>query len=295
MTDTAPARTRHALLFGGSGQIGHALLGRLCADGWQVTALSRQPQPARRGVDWRLGGFGDLPALPLACDAVFSAGPLDHFAHWYREAGVKAPRVVAFGSTSVDTKGDSIDPGERDVARRLVEAEASVLAAAHARGTHVTLLRPTLVYGAGRDATLSQVAALAARWRVFPLPRGAQGLRQPVHVEDLAAAAIACLVAPASFGKAYALPGGETLAYRDMIRRVLASLKPPAYCLELPPALFQLLLVAANGVGFARGLGAAVPRMRDDLVFDARPAMRDFGYAPRPFEPDAAMFRPMAA
>ncbi|MBB1087909.1 nucleoside-diphosphate sugar epimerase [Lysobacter sp. SG-8] len=295
MADTSAARTRHALLFGGSGQIGQALLDRLCGAGWRVTAVSREPQPARAGVDWRLGGFEDLPVLPLRVDAVFSAGPLDRFSHWYRDVGVRAPRVVAFGSTSVDTKGDSVDAAERDVARRLVEAEAAVLAAAHARGAHATLLRPTLVYGCGRDATLSRVAALAARWRVFPLPEGARGLRQPVHVEDLAAAAMACVHVPASYGKAYALPGGEALAYRDMIRRVLASLQPPAYCLELPPPLFQLLLGLANGLGMARGLGAAVPRMREDLVFDARPAMRDFGYAPRPFEPEASMFRPMAA
>jgi hypothetical protein len=30
--------------------------------------------------------------------------------------------------------------------------------------------------------------------------------------------------------------------------------------------------------------------MRDDLVFDATPAQRDFGYAPRPFQPTASMF-----
>jgi hypothetical protein len=31
----------------------------------------------------------------------------------------------------------------------------------------------------------------------------------------------------------------------------------------------------------------AVSRMRDDLVFDASPAERDFGYAPRSFIMDA--------
>jgi hypothetical protein len=31
--------------------------------------------------------------------------------------------------------------------------------------------------------------------------------------------------------------------------------------------------------------------MGDDLVFDAQPAQRDFGYAPRKFTPTAAMFQ----
>src|SRR3546814_17920890 len=51
------------------------------------------------------------------------------------------------------------------------------------------------------------------------------------------------------------------------------------------------LLSLAHAGGVARGFGsAALARMRDDLVFDIEPARRDFGYAPRPFEPEAAMF-----
>ena len=38
----------------------------------------------------------------------------------------------------------------------------------------------------------------------------------------------------------------------------------------------------------------AVARMREDLVFDAAPARRDFGYDPRPFHPTAATFFPDA-
>jgi hypothetical protein len=33
--------------------------------------------------------------------------------------------------------------------------------------------------------------------------------------------------------------------------------------------------------------------MREDLVFGAEPAKRDFGYAPRAFAPTAEMFKPM--
>src|SRR3546814_16195842 len=59
----------------------------------------------------------------------------------------------------------------------------------------------------------------------------------------------------------------------------------------LPPAAFRALLSLAHAGGVARGFGsAALARMRDDLVFDIEPARRDFGYAPRPFEPEAAMF-----
>lgn len=280
---------RRALIFGGSGQIGRPLLDGLRRDGWMVTALSRAPQAGRDGVHWLQGGFEALPGLPARVDALISAGPLDAFARWYAHASIEAPRVVAFGSTSVEVKRDSTDRAERDVARRLCEGEATVFATAAARGAAATVLRPTLVYGAGRDATLSRIAMLAARRGWFPLPGKACGGRQPVHVDDLAAAALGCLDAPASFGRAYALPGGEALPYREMVARVLACLQPPARLLELPAPLFAVAAATAGLLG--RGPGPAVlARMREDLLFDAGPAARDFGYAPRPFRPQAAMF-----
>ena len=39
------------------------------------------------------------------------------------------------------------------------------------------------------------------------------------------------------------------------------------------------------------GGDAVVARMRQDLVFDLEPARRDFGYAPRTFNPTADMFQ----
>ncbi|HEY0503283.1 MAG TPA: NAD-dependent epimerase/dehydratase family protein [Lysobacter sp.] len=284
---------RHALVFGASGQIGHPLLHRLQREGWRITAVSRRAHVDEPGVHWVLGQFGQSGTLPQRVDAMFSCGPLDGFADWYAMSRIECPRVVAFGSTSVDIKRGSADAAERDVARRLREAEERVFATAARTGAAATLLRPTLMYGAGRDATLTRIAQLAQRWHRFPLPRGADGLRQPVHVDDLAAAAFACASVASTHGKAYALPGGEALAYRDMVARVLAVLRPPPALVELPSPLFNLALFVAQLTGRATGLGeAAVRRMRSDIVFDAAPARQDFGYAPRAFRPTAEMFQP---
>ncbi|MGH8083927.1 MAG: NAD-dependent epimerase/dehydratase family protein [Lysobacter sp.] len=278
-------------MFGGSGQIGQPLIDRLRAAGWRVTAMSRRAQVDDEGLHWLHGDFDAMPDLPAAFDAIISCGPLDRFGRWYAQADVTAPRVVAFGSTSIETKQVSADGSERDLVRRLGEGEANVFETARSRNAAATLLRPTLVYGAGRDASLTRIAQLARRWHRFPLPRGADGLRQPVHVDDLADAVLACLEQPASFGRAYAVPGGETLPYREMVARVLSTLQPPARLLELPPALFRTVLRIAQASGRARELGeAAVARMHDDLVFDVKPAQADFGYAPRRFQPRAEMF-----
>lgn len=282
---------KRALVFGASGQIGGPLLDRLNDGGWRVFAVSRQARSDSPGQHWLRGEFGLLEGLPDAVDAVFSCGPLDLFARWYAQANLHCRRVVAFGSTSAATKHASGDDDERDVARRLLAAEASLFEVSEQRGASATILRPTLVYGAGRDQTLTRIAQLAQRWGRFVMPRRSDGLRQPVHVDDLATAALAACLAPASHGRSYDLPGGEVLAYREMVRRVLACMTPPPALIELPMPLFRTALAAAQARGIAADLtSAAVQRMREDLVFDLAPAQRDFGYAPRPFRPEARMF-----
>lgn len=284
---------RHALVFGATGQIGWPLIDRLHDAGWRVSAVSRGERRDEPGLHWI---EGNLPAiddvvLPRDVDAIFSCGPLDLFAQWYAHSAIDCPRVVAFGSTSVDVKRGSADKQERDVAARLRNAEQQVFDRAAARNAQATILRPTLVYGGGRDQTLTRIATLARRWNRFVLPRNAKGLREPVHVHDLADAAFNVCDVAAAAGKAYALPGGERIAYRDMIARVLATLDPPPKLIEVPAPIFALALLGARALGKIGGFNdAAVARMRADLVFDVTPARTDFGYAPRAFRPTVTMF-----
>jgi nucleoside-diphosphate-sugar epimerase len=282
---------RTALVFGASGQIGLPLLDLLRDDGWRVVAVSRDVHPDRPGLEWRRGDLSRDDDLPLRPDAMFCCGPLDLFAAWHVRTALRTPRVIAFGSTSIDAKRGSADAGERELAERLRTAERTLFETAAARGEGATVLRPTLVYGRGRDRNLSRIAAIARRFGRIALPRDANGLRQPVHADDLARAAFLAHDARAAHGRAYALPGGETLPYREMVARVCAALEPPARLHELPSPFFNALLAAAHAAGFALDFNeAAVQRMRSDLVFDDADARRDFGYAPRRFRPTAAMF-----
>ena len=284
---------RRALVFGASGQIGVPLLDHLDDAGWQVYAVSRDERNDTPGLHWLRGDLNHVEGLPREVDTIFSLGPLDQFARWYDTSSIKAERVIAFGSTSIEVKRGSSDAEERDVAARLRQGEQGVFETAAERNAYATILRPTLIYGSARDRTLTRIADLAKRWNRFVLPRGATGLRQPVHAHDLAAAAFGANAAEATHGKTYALPGGETLPYRDMVARVLATLDRPPQLIELPSPLFNIALLGAKAAGYATGFGeAAVRRMRSDLVFDAQPAMRDFDYAPRLFRPTAGMFEP---
>jgi nucleoside-diphosphate-sugar epimerase len=285
---------RHALVFGATGQIGWPLTDRLQDEGWRVTAVSREAHRDQPGLHWLAGALPSIGGwMPASVDVIFSCGPLDLFAQWYARTTIDCPRVVAFGSTSIDVKLGSADKGERDVAARLRAAEGLLFDSAAARNAQVTVLRPTLIYGAGRDETLTRVAQLAMRWHRFVLPRNATGLREPVHVHDLAEAAFNVVDVPATQGKSYALPGGERVPYREMVARVLSVLEPSPRLIELPTPVFGIVLLCARKLSDVGGFNAtAVARMRSDLVFDATPARNDFGYAPRAFRPTAPMFMP---
>lgn len=288
------------LVLGATGAIGRFALPRLQAAGHAVLAASRQPPVDAAdahagggpgGVRWqRLDLAGAPDAGVGAFDAVLSAGPLDLASAWLCAQAAVPARIVAFGSTSADTKQASADPHERALAARLHAAEARLAEVAARHGSTLTLLRPTLVYGAGIDRNLSRIAALGRRLGWVALPRRAHGLRQPVHADDLAQAAVRALDRTDGVARQYLLPGGETLPYREMVLRVLACIAPRPRLLELPMPLLRLALGAAHAGGRLRDANVAtLLRMREDLVFDAGPAQRELGFAPRMFTVDAAM------
>lgn len=271
------------LVFGATGAIGRFLLPRLLARGERIVAVSRRSSAdsAGNGVEWlRADLFAAMPPLPVV-DTIYSLGPLDVFAEWFgRAVGEKplARRLIAISSMSAESKEDSVDAAERELAARLRDAEQDLFAAAHRCGAACTIFRPTLIYGAGIDRSLAPLARFARRWHVLPVPLGASGLRQPVHAGDLAAACIAARDKAATFGKIYALGGGERLRFDTMLARIVASSPHAAVALPVPKPLLEVAM------RLSRGRAGALSRLRVDLLADNVPAGRDFDYAPRAFQ-----------
>ena len=281
------------LVFGLTGQVGDAVRASLHAADPALVAVSRAPRPDEGRITWVRDSLETFSRPAMAVDVIASLGPLDAFARWFETSSLAPARVVALGSTSVHAKMDSPVAAERALARVLREAEHRLAAAAQARGSALTLLRPTLVYGNGRDRSISRLVRLARRWRALPLPLRAGGLRQPVHVDDVAGAVLAALRARLACTGFFDLPGGETLPFDEMARRVLAVGAPGTRLVRLPGPLFRA------GVGLLRGLGrlddagaGVLARLDQDQAYDARPARSALGHCPRAFQPSTEMFRP---
>jgi len=291
MASANPSTEGPWLVFGLTGPLGRAFADGLQASDPPLLAVSRRPQAASGRIAWRQGGLADMPDPAVQVAAIVSLGPLDAFAQWFEGSSLAPCRIVAIGSTSVHAKKDSPDPAERALAHALRDAERRLAAAATARGTALTVLRPTLLYGRGSDRTLSRLVGLGRRWRLLPLPLRAGGLRQPVHVDDVAAAVLGALRARLARPGFFDLPGGEVLGFDQMVMRTLAAAAPGTVLLRLPGPLFR------TGVRMLRGLGrldaagdGVLVRLDQDLVYDAGPARNALDHYPRGFQPSADMF-----
>ena len=273
------------LVFGGSSQIGKYLLPLLAARDEPVVAVSRTTHPSTDGVTWLSGYLPD--AVPEVDDvsAIVSFGPLNWFAKWLSTATLPhAPRVVAVSSMSAESKRASEVSVERALSQLIRDSEAELAEACARHGSAWTVLRPTLIYGAGMDKSLTPIAQRAMRLKVFPLP-AAGGMRQPVHAEDLAHAALAALDKPASAGKILAIGGSEQLTVGELFARVRRSLPVATLPLPLPAWLLHL---AHRSVASLRG---PLSRLEADLVADNTEMTRLLGVQPRPFRPDADCWR----
>lgn len=266
------------LVCGASSQIGFFLLPDLVRACVPVLALSRRPQAALAGVTWLQGALPQPPIDANTAGSLCCFAPLDALAAWI-DAGAAANlrRVVATSSMSAESKQDSPVAAEREVSRRLHEGEAAVARACERRGIAWTILRPTLIYGAARDRSLTPLARRAMRWRVFGLPAGS-GLRQPVHAADIAQAVVRALDGAAA-GHVIPIGGGERVPAAEMFARVHASLPVRALPLHVPAPLIRL------GARLVPPMRGVLTRLQQDLVADNGELERLLGVHPRLFRP----------
>jgi len=280
------------LLTGASGQIGVFAIPRLLAAGFRVVAVSRRARPAVYDGNERVEWLDESQATEVAqrCRYLLCAGPLE-LAKKFLLSCETFERVVVFSSSSVESKQASGHPAERTQIQEMLSLESELRQVAEDRGLKLVIFRPTLIYGCGMDTNISRLANWIERFGFMPVNGAATGLRQPVHADDLAAAALTALLSREVLPGVLNLCGGDTLTYADMVSRIFSALGKPLRLLHLPQWLFVLAVNISRLIRPRAGLhGEMVRRQRLDLVFDDRQARGLLGYKPRPFQPVAGDF-----
>jgi uncharacterized protein YbjT (DUF2867 family) len=274
------------LVVGGSGFLGGYVLREAARRGHQAVALARSQAAARavagHGAQPLAGDLDDARRLDEAfadarCEALVCLASLG-FGHGpgivaaAEEAGL--PRAVFVSTTAVTT---TLHPPTRQV--RLA-AEQQI----RGSGLGWTILRPTMIYGAAGDRNLSRLLRQLSSAAVLPVPATGQCLHQPVHVADVAAAVVAALEQPTAIGSLYNVAGPEPLPFAELLRACACAVGSRTRLVPVPLAPL---------VHLARGyeLLSRHPRIRleqllrlaEDKAFPIDDAVRDLGYAPRPF------------
>ncbi len=283
------ARVKYAIVLGATSLVGPFLCERLAAGGYRGECITRKPTSNDIGTPsafrWRRLDVRDPGDWHGPKDAVvFSLLPI-----WVLPPLLsrlkEARQIVAVSTTSIFSKAASRDPRERALAVRIDAAEREVERICADTGLFWTILRPTLIYEPRRDLNISRIATFIERFGFFPVAYPARGLRQPVHADDVAQAAVSAVDNPRAVNAAFNLPGAETLAYREMVRRVFEGMGRRPVVVSLPGALLSLAVHLVRLAYRTPYSPALFERMNQDLVFDGAAARAALAYDPRPFRP----------
>lgn len=252
---------RNVLLIGGSGFIGSVIARKLSAAGVRVVVPTRNRERAKHlillptveVVQARVAEPDDLKRLVRGMDAVINlAGVLhsrggDPYGPQFKAVHVdlagavaqacvaaKVPRLIHFSSLGAAAGAPSMYLRSKAAGETAVETE---MRAANGQ-VAVTILRPSVVFGED-DSFINMFARMQALAPFIPLGRADSRL-QPVHVEDVAQAAVNALTNPATFGHAYDIAGPRVYTLRQLMQYAGQLSGHPRLVIALPGPLAYL-------------------------------------------------------
>lgn len=311
----------NALVTGGGGFLGLAIVRALRARGDTVRSLSRQEHSSLRelGAEHVRGDVADATAVSAAakgCDIVFhvaaKAGVWGAYEEYHRANVLGTENVIAAcrahgirrlvhtSSPSVVFNGcdmEGVDESapypshfEAHYPHTKALAEQLVLKA-NSPSLATVALRPHLIWGPGDNHLLPRLIARAKTGQLRRI--GSQRkLVDTVFIDNAAEAHLlaADALAPGatSAGKAYFISNGEPIELWDMVNRMLAAAGLPPVTRTVPAGLAMLLASCFEAMHKLTG-NPNEPRLTRFVVremttahwFDISAAKRDFGYAPR--------------
>jgi len=310
-----------ALVTGGGGFLGKAIVKLLRERGDEVRSFSRSEHPAlaELGIEHCRGELGDAEAVKLAadgCDIVFHVaakagvwGPYEefyranvlgtkHVIEACRHHGIK--RLVHTSSPSVVFDGTDMEGVDESVPypqhfeafypQTKAEAEQLVLQA-NDQELATVALRPHLIWGPEDNHLVPRILERGAKGALRKLGTR-ECLADTIYIDNAAQAHLQAAdhldIGSAVAGKAYFLSQGEPLPLWEVVNRILDAGDIPPVTRSISPELAYKLGAALEKIYTLLRLKGE-PRMTRFVAkelstahwFDLSAARRDFGYDPK--------------
>ena len=242
------------LILGGTGFVGRSVCGLLVdrsgGGSAQIVVPSRRSERAKhlqllptvRLVTADVHDEARLTALLRGRDAVINLVAILHGSDaQFERAHVALPRTLAKACAVAGVKRvvhvSALGVGTGAPSRYLRSKTAGEAVLRNAV-LDLTVLRPSVIFGE-HDRFLNLFAQLQAAFPVLPLA-GADARFQPVWVQDVAAAIVACLDDDATIGQTFELAGPEVVTLKQLVQAAGRWAGHPRPVFGLPDALGRL-------------------------------------------------------
>lgn len=147
-----------------------------------------------------------------------------------------------------------------------------------------TILRPSLVYGGGQRGIFQRMRSLIRSLPVVPLLGSGREPMRPVHVDDVAWAALEAIERPATVGGTFCLGGPEDWTFRTLVEKLASGEGRRPLLFPVPMPLCRLAAVLGEvmledtpvSTDNLEGIVSAQP-------VDIESARRELGFNPRAF------------
>ncbi|MFA9231425.1 MAG: complex I NDUFA9 subunit family protein [Microgenomates group bacterium] len=234
-------------IYGGSGFVGRYIARRMAKEGWRVRVAVRRPNEALfvktygsvgqvEPVLCNIRDDASVRSAMLGADAVvncvgtFDSGGKNNFTAVQSEGATRIARLATAEGIGklvhLSAIGANID-GASLYAQSKGEGEAAVLAAFPS----AVILRPSVIFGS-EDNFFNRFGAMTRSGPVLPIAGGATRF-QPVHVDDVAAAAVKGVLGQAAPG-VYELGGPDVDSLKGLMERMLAVVQRRRLVLNMP-------------------------------------------------------------
>ncbi len=248
---------KRVLLLGGTGFVGRHVCEHLARLHWSMTVPTRraanasavQHLPRLTVLEADVHDEATLRRLLVGHDVVINLVAILHGSEAaFQRNHVELPEKLARACLAMGVKrlvhvgALGAEPAAADTApsrylRSKSRGEAALRAAA-VQGLQLTVLRPSVIFGAD-DRFLNLFAALQRVFPVMPLA-GADTRFQPVWVEDVAQAVVQCLQDTRTIGQAYELCGPGVYTLKELVQLAGRAAGVPRPVIPLPMVIGRL-------------------------------------------------------